>query len=109
MSTLETTSPPTQPTFPASNGSVSFSQYWSDLEDRVRRQPNQYLAIALLVGFLLRNLPIGAFLGLIVRLVGVLIKPALVILAVANLWRLISERQQAAPLVITPDSPGAAS
>jgi len=109
MSTLETTFPSQQPTFPASNGKMHLSHYWSELEDRVRRQPSQYLAIALVVGFLMRNLPIGAILGLVVRMVAVLLKPAIVLLALANLSRLISERQQATSLVITPDSPGSSA
>jgi len=109
MSTLETTLPSQQSTFPASNGKMQLSHFWSELEDRVRRQPNQYLAIALVVGFLMRNLPVGAILGLVVRMVAILLKPAIVVLALANLARLIAERQQATPLVITPDSPGSSS
>ena len=105
MSTVETSSPSAQFRFPPSNGKIDFGQYWSELEDRVRRQPNQYLLMALLFGYLIQSLPVRALLSLILRLVVVLIKPALVVLAGANLYRLISERQQQKPLVVTPNSP----
>lgn len=104
MSTLETSSPPAQLPFPTSNGKLDLGQIWAELEDRVRRQPNQYLLIALLLGYLIQSVPVRAFLSLILRLVLVLIKPALVVLAGAGLYRLISERQQQQPAVITPNS-----
>jgi hypothetical protein len=105
MSTLETSSPSTQLPFPTSNGKIDLGQVWAELEDRVRRQPNQYLLIALLLGYLLQSLPVRAFLTLVLRLVLVLIKPTLVVLAGANLYRLISERQQQQkPAIITPNS-----
>jgi hypothetical protein len=94
MSTLETTSASTLFPFPHSNGKIDLNQYWSELQDRVRRQPNEYLLVALLLGFLIQSLPVRAMFSLILRLVIVLIKPTLVVLAVANLYRLISERQQ---------------
>ena len=105
MSTVETSSPSTQFRFPPSNGKIDFGQYWSELEDRVRRQPNQYLLIALLAGYLIQSLPVRAFLSLVLRLVLALIKPVLVVLAGANLYRLISERQQQKPVVVTPNLP----
>jgi hypothetical protein len=104
MSTLETSSPSTQLPFPTSNGKIDLGQVWAELEDRVRRQPNQYLVMALLLGYLIQSVPVRAFLSLILRLVVVLIKPALVVLAGANLYRLISERQQQKPMVVTPNS-----
>lgn len=94
MSTLETSSPSTGSPFPTSNGKIDLGQIWAELEDRVRKQPNQYLMIALLLGYLIQSLPVRAFLTLVLRMVVVLIKPALVVLAGANLYRLISERQQ---------------
>jgi hypothetical protein len=104
MSTLETSSPSTQFPFPTSNGKIDLGQVWAELQDRVRRQPNQYVLIALLVGYLLQSLPVRAFLTLVLRLALVLIKPALVVLAGANLYRLISECQQQKPTIITPNS-----
>ena len=104
MSTLETSLPSTQLPFPTSNGKVDLGQVWAELEDRVRRQPNQYLLMALLLGYLIQSLPVRALLSLILRLLLVLIKPALVVLAGASLYRLISERQQQKPAVVTPNS-----
>jgi hypothetical protein len=104
MSTIETTVPVAQNRFSASDGKFNFNQYWSELEDRVRRQPNQSLAIALVAGLLLKNLPIRALLGLVVHLTAVLIRPAILVLAVANLYRLLSERQKPAALLVTPES-----
>jgi hypothetical protein len=104
MSSLETGSPSTQLPLPTSNGKIDLGQVWAELEDRVRRQPNQYLMIALLLGYLIQSLPVRAFLSLVLRLVLVLIKPTLVVLAGANLYRLISERQQQKPAIITPNS-----
>lgn len=104
MPTLETSSPSTQFPFPTSNGKVDLGQVWAELQDRVRRQPNQYVLIALLVGYLLQSLPVRAFLTLVLRLVLVLIKPTLVVLAGANLYRLISERQQQKPAIVNPNS-----
>ena len=94
MSSLETSLPATPSTFPPSNGKMHLGQYWSELENRVRQQPNQYLAIALALGFLLRTLPIGALLVLIVRILAVLIKPTIVVLALANIAKLMAEREQ---------------
>ena len=82
------------------------SQYWSELEERVRQQPSQYLVLALVIGVLIRAFPIGAILGLLFRVIGILLKPALIVLALANVARLITERQQGTPLIITPSSPG---
>jgi hypothetical protein len=104
MSTLETSSPSTQVPFPTSNGKIDLGQLWGDLEARVRQQPNQYLLMALLLGYLIQSLPVRAFLSLVLRLVLVLIKPTLVVLAGANLYRLISERQQQKPTIATPNS-----
>jgi hypothetical protein len=104
MSTLETSSPSTQLPFPASNGKIDLGQVWAELEDRVRRQPNQYLLMALLLGYLIQSLPVRALLSLILRLLLVLIKPALVVLAGASLYRLISERQRQKPAIVTPNS-----
>lgn len=104
MPTLESSSPSTQFPFPASNGKIDLGQVWSELQDRVRRQPNQYLLIALLVGYLIQSVPVRAFLALALRLVLVLVKPTLVVLAGANLYRLISERQQQKPATTAPNS-----
>ncbi|HEY0791174.1 MAG TPA: hypothetical protein VGD78_08925 [Chthoniobacterales bacterium] len=106
MSTIQTTVPKND--FPVADGKFNLNQYWSELEDRVRRQPGQSLAVALVLGLLLQNLPIRALLGLVVHLISVLIRPAILVLAVANVYRLLSERQKTAPLLVTPDSGSAA-
>ncbi len=105
MSILETTRSDNTPSSPSPNGKDQLGRYWSDLEERVREQPNQYLAIALVAGFLLQVLPIRSLLGLIIRLLAVLIKPALVVVAFANFARLLADRQQPKSLIVTPNSP----
>ena len=104
MSTVETSSPSAQLPFPSSNGKIDLGQMWAELEDRVRRQPNQYLLIALLLGYLIQSLPVRAFLSLVLRIALMLIKPALVVWAGAHLYRVISERQQQKPTSITPNA-----
>ena len=75
----------------ANGDSSSFQQTFSDLhgqgEDYVREFPAQSILIALGAGFFLRLLPIGALVGLLVRLAFALARPALLIYGAVTLYK----------------------
>jgi hypothetical protein len=63
----------------------SLREYWETVERRTEERPSFYLLIAFLIGFAVQVLPLRAFLGVVLRLVLVLLKPALLLL---GLWKL---------------------
>lgn len=61
------------------------NQPWNELEEMVRREPRQSVALAFAGGFFLCLLPLGRLLGILVRVLFLLFKPALLILGVVKL------------------------
>jgi hypothetical protein len=61
------------------------NQPWNELEELVRREPKQAVALAFAGGFFLCLLPLGRLLGILVRVLFLLFKPALLILGVVKL------------------------
>ena len=61
------------------------NQLWNELEELVRREPKQAVALAFAGGFFLCLLPLGRLLGTLVRVLFLLFKPALLILGVVKL------------------------
>jgi hypothetical protein len=61
------------------------NQPWNELEELVRREPKQAVALAFAGGFFLCLLPLGRLLGILVKVLFLLFKPALLILGVVKL------------------------
>ena len=61
------------------------NQAWNELEELVRREPKQAVALAFVGGFFLCLLPLGRLLSILVRVLFLLLKPALLILGVVKL------------------------
>ena len=61
------------------------NQPWNELEEMVRREPRQSVALAFAGGFFLCLLPLGRLLGILGRVLFLLFKPALLILGVVKL------------------------
>ena len=61
------------------------NQPWNELEELVRREPKQAVALAFVGGFFLCLLPLGKLLSVLVKITFLLLKPALVILGVVKL------------------------
>jgi hypothetical protein len=60
------------------------NQLWNELEELIRREPQKALVLAFAGGFVLCLLPLGRVLGILVRVLFVLFKPALLILGVVK-------------------------
>jgi hypothetical protein len=60
------------------------NQLWNELEGLIRREPQKAVALAFGGGFFLCLLPLGRLLGILVRVLFVLFKPALLILGVVK-------------------------
>jgi hypothetical protein len=60
------------------------NQLWNELEGLIRREPQKAVAVAFAGGFVLCLLPLGKVLGILVRVLFVLFKPALLILGVVK-------------------------
>ena len=65
----------------------TFTDFQSQGEDYVRENPTQSVLYALGAGFVLRLLPIGALVGILVRLALFALKPALLIYGAVMLYR----------------------
>jgi hypothetical protein len=57
---------------------------WKDLEELVRREPKQAVAVAFVGGFFLCLLPLAKLVSILVRVLFLLLKPALLILGVVK-------------------------
>ncbi len=68
------------------------SDQWSDYEDRIRQEPRKAVATAVVAGYLLRLIPVGAILGGVIRLLLVLARPAALILGAAKLYEFVQAR-----------------
>ncbi|MBV9672177.1 MAG: hypothetical protein JO076_05050 [Verrucomicrobia bacterium] len=64
---------------------TNVNETWKKVEDEVRAEPWRSVAIALGSGFLLSFFPITWFLGVLVRLLLKLIKPALLVFGVMKI------------------------
>ena len=60
------------------------NQLWNELEGVIRREPQKAVLLAFASGFILCLLPLGRVLGILVRVLFVLFKPALLILGVVK-------------------------
>ena len=60
------------------------NQPWNELEELVRREPKQAVALAFVGGFFLCLLPLAKLLSILVRVLLLLLKPALLILGVVK-------------------------
>jgi hypothetical protein len=60
------------------------NQLWNELEGAIRREPEKSVLLAFAGGFFLCLLPLGKLLGILVRVLFVLLKPALLILGVVK-------------------------
>jgi len=60
------------------------NQLWNELEGVIRREPQKSVLLAFAGGFVLCLLPLGRVLGILVRVLFVLFKPALLILGVVK-------------------------
>ncbi len=60
------------------------NQLWNELEGAIRREPQKSVLLAFAGGFFLCLLPLGRVLGILVRVLFVLFKPALLILGVVK-------------------------
>ncbi len=83
------------------NGDMSdlkqrFTDFHAQTEQYVRDNPSQAVLSAVGAGFVLRLLPLGAILGLIVRLLLSLARPALFIYGAVAVYRHFVGEQQAA-------------
>jgi uncharacterized membrane protein len=65
---------------------------WDKLEKTIRQEPTKSVLLATIVGFVLSILPVGRLIGLLVRLLFVLIKPALIVLGAVKLWETSKKR-----------------
>jgi len=62
----------------------NLNQLWNELEGLIRREPQKAVAVAFAGGFFLCLLPLGKLLGILVRVLFVVFKPALLILGVVK-------------------------
>jgi hypothetical protein len=62
----------------------NINQLWSELEGAIRREPQKSVLLAFAGGFFLCLLPLGRVLGILVRVLFVLFKPALLILGLVK-------------------------
>ena len=76
-----------QRTFPRMDNNVN--QPWNKLQERIGREPKKAVALAFAAGFFLCLLPLGRLLGILVRVLFLLFKPALLILGVIKLLEYI--------------------
>lgn len=60
------------------------NQLWNELEGAIRREPQKSVLLAFAGGFFLCLLPLGRMLGILIRVLFVLFKPALLILGVVK-------------------------
>ena len=60
------------------------NQLWNELEGVIRREPQKSMLLAFAGGFFLCLLPLGKVIGILVRVLFVLFKPALLILGVVK-------------------------
>jgi hypothetical protein len=67
-----------------------------DCEEAVRRSPGPSLFAAMAVGYFLRQLPIAALISGLVRLVFVLLKPAVLLFSAAKLYETIQHQARVA-------------
>jgi len=58
---------------------------WKRIENQIREEPAKAVGVAFASGFFLCLLPVGKLLGLAVRLIFVLVKPALLIFGVIKI------------------------
>jgi hypothetical protein len=74
--------------FPEYAGSMDIDQNapWEKLERTIRQEPTKSVLLATIAGFVLCILPVGRLIGLVIKLLFVLIKPALIVLGVVKLW-----------------------
>jgi hypothetical protein len=77
----------------------------TDAAKYARTQPEKALGSALLAGYVLRMLPVFGLLRFLTGLILALLKPVLVVYAVAKLWQKVAPAAPANPGPPSPDDP----
>jgi len=81
--------PPAPPILAQAEATISAAV--QETKTYIRRQPNEAVLWALLAGYVLRMLPLGAILNVLVRTILITLRPAILIFGASKVWAVVRE------------------